>query len=203
MKKKVFKSLLLLALLPLLAMPARPQPQHMWLNQPPKAAVVNPGTPFITGQTLGTIRNNYTGFVGFEFSPSTVPVVNFHITALGRWIVSGNSGSHYVIIGNPSLCTSLASVQINTVGQTAGKFAYVALATPLACVSGVNYYCASSETSGGDQWYDKNTTVTTTSAASIFNVVVASGTTPGTFTGCGTSSSADTYVPVNFLYTIP
>jgi hypothetical protein len=48
-------------------------------------------TSYVTGQTLGTLRRDFTGRVGFKFTVGATPLT---INMLGRWIVSGNTGTH-------------------------------------------------------------------------------------------------------------
>ncbi len=112
---------------------------------------------FITTQTLGTLRNNFSGLVGFRFAVNTSS--NITVTDLGRWVVSGNSGSHFVglynMVGTGTLLTSATVV---TSGAAVG-FAYAAC-TPVTLTAGSTYVVQSTETSGGDQWYDSNTVLT-------------------------------------------
>jgi Domain of unknown function (DUF4082) len=144
-------------------------------------------TNFIIGETLGSQRDGYTGTVGFKFTTTYAITV----TALGRWVVSGNSGTHTVALYNSS-CSSLGSVSVATSGATAGQFKYVNLGTPVALVTGT-YYVMSSETNGGDQWYDDNTTVTTSAVGSV------TGSVDGTCTV--DVNGPHSYVPVDFQYT--
>lgn len=82
--------------------------------------------PLITGQTLGTIRNDFTGRVGFKFTVGSRPIP---FTKLGRWIVALNSGTHTIRLANSS-GSDLGTVTLATTGQTAGAYAYAALGTP-------------------------------------------------------------------------
>lgn len=117
-------------------------------------------TTFITGQTLGTLRNNFTGNVGCKITPASRLI----ITDMGRWVVAGNSGSHTLIVYSGS---TLASVVVNTSGATAAQFLYAALPSPLAVAAGTGYFIESSETNGGDQWYGSDTVVTHTADAAV------------------------------------
>src|ERR1041385_6258811 len=81
---------------------------------------------FVTGVTTGTPRNDFSGWVGFQMN---VGEANLTVTDLGRYIVSGNTGTHTVKIVNASgTDVSGASVSIATSGATAGQFKYVSLA---------------------------------------------------------------------------
>src|ERR1700722_11085797 len=81
------------------------------------------------------------------------------VNQLARWVVSGNSGTHTVKLVDASTGTDLpgGSVSVNTSGAKAGQYLYASLTAPLTLTSGHQYYLMSSETLGGDQWYDDNT----------------------------------------------
>lgn len=142
-------------------------------------------TPFLTGQTLGTLRNNLTGKVGFEFRPTS----NMTVTQLGRWVVSGNSGSHVLELRTVTN-TLLQSCTVNTSGATSGQYLYGTI-TAQSLSGGTNYMVVSNETSSGDQWYDLDTTITTSSGTLV-------GSQAGT--GANNGDGAHSYVPVNFQF---
>lgn len=171
---------------------------------PPQQAYVptglmyyTPASTFASGVTLSTsaLRNNFNGWLGMKITTGTSPVV---IRELGRWIVSGNSGSHTVKIVNATTNTDVpgASAVVNTAGAAVG-FAYAPLAVPVTLAANTAYYVVSSETSGGDQWYEGNNTLTYATSIATVNQSV--------FSSNGTSfslsfSANNTYVPVNFRY---
>ena len=130
-------------------------------------------TPFVTSKTLGTVRNDYSGWVGMA-----IQIGSSDITAnsLGRIVVAGNSGTHTVKIAD-STGTDVAggSVSVSMSGGTPGSFVYGNLASPVTLSAGATYYILSQEASGGDQWYDYNTTVQTTSVASVTSAAFGSG----------------------------
>ena len=97
----------------------------------------------------------------------TVGPNNLVVSALGRWVVSGNSQNHTVKIVKASTGADLpgSSVSVSTGGATAGAFAYTNLAAPVTLLGGLSYYIVSAETAGGDARYNDDTTVTTTSDA--------------------------------------
>jgi len=130
----------------------------------PTAATTN----WVTGTTAGTVRNNYTGFVGMKFTTGSSSVT---VKALGRWIVSGNTGSHTVklTLASTGVDVSGGSVTVNTSGQTAGAYAYVNLSSPITLPANTAYYLTTNETNAGDSWLDANTTLTTTGVASCNN----------------------------------
>ena len=150
-------------------------------------------TPFVTSKTLGTVRNDYSGWVGMA-----IQIGSSDITAnsLGRIVVAGNSGTHTVKIAD-STGTDVAggSVSVSMSGGTPGSFVYGNLASPVTLSAGATYYILSQEASGGDQWYDYNTTVQTTSVASVTSAAFGSG---SPYSAAG--SAGQTYAPVDFLY---
>lgn len=137
----------------------------------PQLAITTPETTFVQDKTLGTIRNNLTGFVGMKFTTGAAAVT---VTSLGRVYVAGNTGTHTVKIVNVATGADVAgaSVSINTsTGTPSNGFKYAALAAPVILSANTAYYLVSQETSGSDQWYDSNTALTTTTIAAVNNAV--------------------------------
>ncbi len=160
----------------------------------PKGAVTYPA--WVTNQTLGTLRNNFTGTVGETWTISDdLSGTSIHVVALGRWIVSGNNQSHTLTLSGSG--GSLGSVTLNTVGQTAGQYAYAYFPTPVLIhfTNGDAYNIATSEVSGDDQWYDLNTTINCNSNIGVPDFV--------TVNGNSGNPGAIMYGPINFLYTQP
>ena len=118
------------------------------------------------------------------------------VTQLGRWVVSGNTGTHSVKLVDAATGTDLSggSVSVNTNGATAGQYLYAPLANPLPLQPGHSYYLMSQETLGGDQWYDQNTTLTVTSDLTVYNAEWYDGN-----YHAGNAGSIG-YVPPNFTY---
>lgn len=149
---------------------------------------------FITGQTLGALRNNYGDSLGFKFTVGAAPITVSH---LARWVVSGNSAAHTVGIWSNPTGSPLDSVSVPTSGEPVG-FKYVALGTPLVLAASTTYWIGSAEVSSGDQWYDTDTTVTHTAVASVVGSVYRAG-----VAGWQDASAGDfTFVLVNFKYTL-
>jgi hypothetical protein len=156
-------------------------------------------TNFVTSETLGTLRNDFTGWVGMNISVGSSPLT---VTALGRIVASGNTGSHTVKLVNASTGVDVpgGSVSVNTVGGTPNSFVYANLASPVTLSANTNYYIVSQETQNGDHWFDFNTTIVTTAvAADTFSVWGYNG---SGYNGIA-SSSNHTYVPVDFVYELP
>jgi hypothetical protein len=166
------------------------------------------GTPLVTALVPGTHRNNYTGGVGFGFLCNQ----NSHVTALGRVLLAGDTGTHYILIV-PGTCAGSEYVQVNCGNPTATgstvvaidgvNFIFTPLAVPYAISSGSTYQIYSFETSGGDAWLDSNTTLTLAPAEGTIQAsVLSSGTNPTGNTGCNTGGG-NAYVIPNLYFTVP
>ncbi|HLG98152.1 MAG TPA: N,N-dimethylformamidase beta subunit family domain-containing protein [Bryobacteraceae bacterium] len=154
------------------------------------------GTPFVNSQVLGTLRNNYTGWVGMSIVVNQSPIT---ITALGRMFAPGNIGTHTVKIVDAATGADVAggSVAITMTG-TAGGFVYANLASPIVLTANATYHVLSQEAINGDQWYDYNTSATTSWIASLAGAVYGTGAPYTTAPG----SAGHMYVPVDFKYTV-
>lgn len=108
------------------------------------------GTEWVTSYIpVTSLRNDFTGALGFKMTPT----IDINITALGRWVVLGNSQSHNIVVYD-GVGVPLASSTIDTSGKPAGAFTYANLAIPCPVYAGQDYYVLSSEILGGDEWYD-------------------------------------------------
>lgn len=154
---------------------------------------------FATVVSLGSeIRNDYSDYVGMKI---TVGGSNITVKELGRYFVSGNSGSHTIKIVRVSDHADLGSVSLNMATGTADAlgYKYATLATPVTLSANTAYYIVAMETSGGDQWYGINPTglptLTTTGAATVdCGIYLFSG----AWYPCGSADRC--YVPLNFKY---
>ena len=119
----------------------------------------------ITEVTLGTGRNNFSGWVGGSITTASG---GMQVTELGRYVVAGNTETHIVKLVNASTGQDVTggSVTVNLAGGQAGTFAYSQLSSPVTLSPNTAYYLVSQEVQGGDQWYDFNTTIQTTGVAS-------------------------------------
>lgn len=192
---RILTSLILAGLLTLTTAAQAPQQQIM-LGTPPASSGPT-GTAFILTQTVGTLRNDFTGCVGFIFATTATPTV----TALGRWVVSGNSGSHTVYLLDTGSNTVVASVAINTSGATPGQYKYASV-TPVMLSSANNYVLCSAETNTGDQWYGDDTTINSTSAGvgAIIGAEGSTSTPPANANNFPGAVGQFSYGPVNFLF---
>lgn len=159
---------------------------------------VNPapsGTAFVTLKTLGTLRNDYTGWIGMKITVGASPLT---VIALGRIAVFGNSRTHSVKIINAATGADVpgATVSINAASGTPGSFAYSNLSVPITLSSNSSYYFVTQETSGTDFWYDHNTTIQTTNVASGISAVYSDGSSPYVIP----SGTNQVYGPVDFRY---
>ena len=135
----------------------------------------NSGAALVGVTTLsGTIRNNYSGWVGTQITVGSSPVL---VTDLGRWVKSGNTQSHTVKLVAASTGGDIpgASVTINTSGATAGQFAYATLAAPVELQANTTYYLVSQETNGGDNWYEYTSTLSPSFGLTIPGAVYGTG----------------------------
>src|SRR5262249_48879997 len=69
---------------------APPPPPPTGGSPPPSG-----GTPFVTGQSLGTPRHDFNGWVGMQIRTGSGSLA---VTGVGRIVAPGNSGSHAVKI---------------------------------------------------------------------------------------------------------
>ena len=153
-------------------------------------------TPFITGDTPGAARNNFTGFVGLAFTVGSTPIT---VTSLGRIYVSGNSGTHVLKLVNASTGMDVpgGSVTLSLAGGgTPGQFSYAALANPVSLLANTTYYLVSQEVAGGDTWYDLGP-VTATNVAQVNGPAYTDGN--NKYNVIGTLPNY-AYVPVGFTY---
>ena len=156
----------------------------------------NSTTPFVVTYNLNSpeLRNNFTGYVGMQLTAGSSPVT---VVSLGRICVAGNSGSHTLEFVNASTGAAVSggTVTLSMSGCQAGQFAYATLSSPITLQPGTSYYLVSSETKGGDEWYNTGT-LTSTSAASVNDAAYSSNGQSWT-TG---SAAKRSYGPLNFQY---
>ncbi len=157
-----------------------------------------PSTNYVTSVTAGSLRNNFSGWVGMSVTVGGSPVT---VTALGRMFAPGNTGSHTVKIVSASNGQDVSggTASVTMVGGTAGSFVYENLGGSVTLNANTTYYIVSQETQGGDKWYDWNTVVTTTTVASeSASVWGLNGSSYNTIS----SSANHMYGPVDFVYVI-
>jgi uncharacterized OsmC-like protein len=155
---------------------------------------IAPPSSFVTGYSHKVLRNDFTGWVGMQF---TVGNSALSVSALGRVSVYGNTGTHTVKLVNiDGTDVAGGAVSIPAIGGAAGKVNYTALASPVTLQANTAYYLLSQEVDGGDQWYDF-APLSTTSAAAVTNSLFS-------FAGTVWQRIGDpdtSYGPVSFQYT--
>lgn len=154
----------------------------------------SPGNNFFTQSYSGT-RDNYRGFVGYEFTPSQ----DITVHALGRSVSGGFlKGNHEVriwrVAANPSMVSS-AIIRPNSPIDIKG-YAYEQLSSPVTLSSGVTYRIASWERVNGDPWRDFGNISAHTEVAVIHKGVYGDGSYP-TGTAWGSNHG---YGPSTFYY---
>ena len=141
-------------------------PQGSATSNAATVTVLASGSSFVTSMTPGTLRNDFTGWVGMKI---TVGPQAIAISSIGRLVVTNNSRSHTLKIVDAVTSNDLAVTNINTSGAPAGVILYGALSAPLILSPNSAYYVMSRETAGSseDQWYELNSIVQTTAAAVV------------------------------------
>ena len=152
-------------------------------------------TAYVTGATLGNLRNDYSGWVGMQFTVGASPLT---VSELGRMMAPGNNGIHAMklVKAGDGADVPGSVVVVAMSGGTAGQFRYVNLSSPVTLAAGTAYMLLSQETAGGDSWYDRNTTLTTTGVAAANAAVWGTG--PGDWNTFPAANQS--YVPVDFKY---
>jgi hypothetical protein len=150
-------------------------------------------TPFISSGHGSTLRDNFTGKIGFEFKPTA----NITVTHLGLLKVSGNSHTHVVRLYSGS--TVLASATIDLSTGSAGDYIWQTVSS-VSLLSGAQYGIVADYTSGGgDQWYNDDANITSTADGNVTNSAFTSGSPPFSNGTTGTRSFSNP----NFQYTKP
>ena len=123
------------------------------------------GVNYVGATTLGTLRNNFSGWVGTSL---TVGPSQITVTSVGRMFAPGNTDAHIVKLVNAD-GTDIpgGSVSVPMLGGTPGTFMYNNLPSLVTLSPNTTYFLLSQEVSGGDQWYDQDTTVQTSGVADV------------------------------------
>lgn len=191
------------------AAPAPPAPPP--LPPPPSPAPPPPAPPpslppaisaFISGAPLvspGLIGWGAQTFAGMQI---TIGSSNLSVTALGRWVLPGNSQTHNLVIIDAASKLQIGStVSINAAGATSGQFLYAPFSNPVVLAAARSYYVLSTEIglNGNDQLYVTGGPYTTTLDATLDGAILQgySGDAAGWYLTTGSTA----YGPVNFQYT--
>jgi fibronectin type 3 domain-containing protein len=118
----------------------------------------------LTGATLGSLRNDYSGWMGMRFVVGANPL---QVSALGRIYIDGNTQSHELRLIYAVTGATVASVLWVPAGGTHNQIKYAALPAPVILAANAEYYLVSQETAGGDMSYGDSTRIATTAAAEV------------------------------------
>jgi hypothetical protein len=160
----------------------------------PTPTPVSGGATNFFNQGYTGSRNNHTGYVGFEFTPSSSIVV----TGLGRAVSGSMTGSHAVKIWKVSDASLVASVTVTT-GSATDAYGYKnePLGASVSLYAGTAYRIGSYETSGGDSWMDLGSVSNHKTVATISSGIFSVGDTYPSNTYGGSEQG---YVPSTFYY---
>lgn len=150
---------------------------------------------WVTAIPSGATRNNITAWLGEEFT--TVGAIS--VLGLGRPCLTGNSQTHTLYLSTTAGGSGgvvLGPLTVNMSGCAVGTFIEATGTASLSSSS--TYVCWSSETNGGDLFYDGQAISVDSSATlveSTFNL------TPGNPPGVPSSGAANTaFVPCTFYH---
>lgn len=101
----------------------------------------------VVSYSPGNDRNDFTGFVGHQFTVGSSPVT---FKQLGLRCATGNSGNHTVYIVDGSN-TTLVSTVVNLTGCTTGTF-YYANCTSTTLSASTQYFIVTGVTNSGQMW---------------------------------------------------
>jgi len=155
-----------------------------------------PDRTFVTAKQLGTLLNNFQGWVGMQLQVGASPLT---VTAVGRINIAGNTHPHQVKIARaldgqdvPGSLVTLLPAGANN------EFNYAYLSAPVVLSANTAYYVVSHEDSNGDLWYNADTALTTSPDGSIpFAIYQPDG---GSWSPPQTYGVNHSYVPTDFRY---
>ncbi|HLG98216.1 MAG TPA: hypothetical protein VKX49_18005 [Bryobacteraceae bacterium] len=154
-----------------------------------------PPTAFVRSVSLGTLRNDFTGWIGMELQVGNVALT---VSTLGRMAAPGNTGTHVVkLVSATGADIAGGSVSVNTSGASSGSFVYVALGAPIKLNANTVYYLVTQETVGADLWYDLDSTIQNVPVGSIVTPVYNGG---GSYTTITPNRNGHSYGPLDFQF---
>ena len=155
-------------------------------------------TPLVTAVTLATNavpRNDFSGWVGCRLQVGNTETIATH---LGRWVLSGNTGTHTIkLVQSDGVDVGGGSVTVTASG-TAGQYVYAPLSTKVALAANAAYYLVSQEAQGGDRWYNSSDCLLTLSGVATLPGPVWTYNGPPTYYWAASSNAS--YVPVGMKY---
>jgi hypothetical protein len=150
--------------------------------------------PFLNGTPGGTLRNDYSGYVGMKFTVGATPLA---VSQLGRWVAATSSGTHIVkFVDATGTDVPNGSVSLSLAGAPAGQYAFAALASPVTLAANTTYFLMTQELAGGDRWYDAGPVI-----ANNAGVVIAPAYQQSNGNYITQAAGHNSYGPPNFLFT--
>lgn len=147
---------------------------------------------FLTSQSLGMVKNDYSGWAGVKITVGSLPL---KVTDLGRLVITGNTQAHKIKIVDAASGSDVADgeASVEMAGGSEGQFVYTKLNAPVVLNANTSYYIVSQETEGGDKWGDSDTQATA-EVARIDNAVRLGQS--GQWENIG--SQGEMFIPVDF-----
>lgn len=155
-----------------------------------------PEAHFILGETLSRPRNNFSGWVGMQFS---VGPQALSVSALGRLTLSGNTQPHTVKLVDAESGQDIPGGGVSVTSGAPGLFGYASLPSAVTLAANTTYYLVSHEEEGGDRWYDASP-VTSSSDGAIAAAIFAGDSAPASWAAL--SLRGHSYGPVDFVYQV-
>jgi hypothetical protein len=148
------------------------------------------GNPIITGQSIGAgTRHDLAGLLGIKITLGATPIT---VTALGRWVISGNHNSHVMHLRNSSN-VDITTCTVNCSGATAGQYLYGAISAQVLSAFGVYYIFSSEDSSDASELWNETDVVTV-------DPVIADWQSAYDIGGLGLGPANQCYVPVSALF---
>ena len=156
-----------------------------------QAAAVGVSLTNFFNQLYSGTRNNHNGDLGFVFKPSRDIVVK----ALGRAVSTSIAANHIINVWRASDKTIVCTVTVGSASAVDSLgYAFEMLSSPVTLSSGAEYRIVSSESSGGDKWFDYGVAGNHLSSAGILYSVYNNST--GTYPN-------NTYGGTNNAFVVP
>jgi hypothetical protein len=149
---------------------------------------------YVTSHTSGSLRNDFTGWVGLKMTVGPQPIT---ISELGRLYCLGNVRDHEVKVVRVRDLQDVATVSVNLASGAPGQFQYTKLGTPLVLETNQSYYVVSKELFGGDTWLDFAGTLVTAAPVARTDAAVFFG---NGFLWTLAGGANQSFGPVNFKY---
>ena len=119
-------------------------------------------TELVTSVVPGTLRNNFSGWIGTIITVGERPLT---VNSLGRMFYEGNTAAHPLKLVDAETREDVQGAAVTVQGGTVGKFTYSALETPVTLEAGKQYYLMSEEVADGDSYAEGDYTFFTSAGA--------------------------------------